>query len=384
MTFFRHFVERSDFEILVVTPSLHVGDHILPYEPVQIRLPLWWERVCRTRLRPYLYPVQALAGQWFLDRHAVERIREFRPEAVFSVAGNWDWTALAGLKMARKFKIPMIASFNDWYDYGSFPADERFRPLIERRFRRFYREADLALCTCEGMREALGDHPNVHILYPTGAPVGNNPEFYEPHRTSDGEPLRVLFAGSLGDWYGPMMESIVVECERAGDPVEFKIFGSLETWSDEFGKRAKETGVFRGRVDFDNLRREAETADLLFLPMGFGKECAQVERTSFKTKFLDYLSFRRPILVWGPEYCSAVRVAREFDSAECVTDPSPEACREALSRLAANSARRKTLILNANTMYYDRFHPDRIHESLVERIGLLIESARSVPFTAVH
>ena len=34
----------------------------------------------------------------------------------------------------------------------------------------------------------------------------------------------------------------------------------------------------------------------------------------------DYLSFRRPILVWGPEYCSAVRVATEFDSAECVTD----------------------------------------------------------------
>src|SRR5256885_7955894 len=45
-----------------------------------------------------------------------------------------------------------------------------------------------------------------------------------------------------------------------------------------------------------------------------------------KTKFLDYLTFQKPIIVWGPEYSSAVRAAREFDAAECYTSPNAAGC----------------------------------------------------------
>ncbi|MFC7338097.1 glycosyltransferase [Haloferula chungangensis] len=373
MTFYRHFIERSDFEVMVVTSSRHVDDQPLPYEPVRVSLPAWWERACRTRFLPYLYPLQVLAGHHLLGRKVMKQIMEFQPEAVFSVAGSWDWTTLAGQKVARALRIPMVASFNDWYDYGWFPADDRFRPLIEERFRRFYQEADLALCTSEGMREELGKHSNAHVWYPTGAVMQRSSDNYEPTEVSIDDPLIAFFGGSLGGWYGPMMESIVLACEDSSDPVEFRIFGALEAWSPEFGERAKKEGIFRGRVEFDRLRQEALAADLLILPMGFGKECEHAERTSFKTKFLDYLSFQRPILVWGPEYCSAVRVAREFDSAECVTDPSPEACRKAIAQLAADPLRRAELMGNAKRMYDDRFHPDRIHSALVQKIKEVVD-----------
>ncbi len=68
--------------------------------------------------------------------------------------------------------------------------------------------------------------------------------------------------------------------------------------------------------------------DAALLPMGWGlsEECALTERTSFKTKFLDYLSFEKPVVFWGPEYCSAVRYVREFNSAEICSSSSADDC----------------------------------------------------------
>ena len=106
--------------------------------------------------------------------------------------------------------------------------------------------------------------------------------------------------------------------------------------------------------------------------MGFGDDHAVVERTSFKTKFLDYLAFGRPILVWGPLYCSAARTASEFDSAEVVVDPSEVECLSVLNALAADKERQRTLVANSRKMYEDRFHPDRIHGGLVEKIRALM------------
>lgn len=372
MTFFRHFIERTDFETLVVTPSHHVDDHPLPYDPVRIQLPPWWRRASQTRFLPWLYPCQVIWGDKFLSSIVLAQARRFKPDAIFTVAGNWDWTALAAQRIARELEVPLIASFNDWYDYGWFPVHDRLRPMVEKRFRRFYQEADLALCTSEGMREALGEHSNAHVWYPTGAPMEEEVVDYLPVEADAHHPLTVFFGGSLGDWYGPMLESLVRECESAECDVQFLIYGALEAWSQEFDDHARAKGIFRGRVDFPTLQKEAEKADILILPMGFGEDCAHVERTSFKTKFLDYLSFQRPILVWGPEYCSAVRVAREFDSAECVTDPSPRACRHAIDALAKDPDRRQDLIANAMKMYQDRFHPDQIHEGLVRQISSVV------------
>lgn len=372
MTFYRHFIERNDFNTRVATTSRHLEEHVLPYDPIRFALPQPWKRLLKTRLQPYLYGLQCLWGGIFLPRSVVDAAREFQPDAVFTVAGNWDWTSLAAQRLARKLNVPLIASFNDWFDYGAFPAHSCFRKPVERRFRRFFQQADLALCTSEGMREALGEHDNAHVWYPTGAPVPATQDVYQPSAVTPDRPLTVLFGGSLGDWYGPMMESLVLECERRFPSIRFRIFGALQSWSAAFDRRAKSEGIFGGRVSFEELASSAEEADLLILPMGFGEECARVERTSFKTKFLDYLSFRRPILVWGPDYCSAVRVAREFDSGECVTTDSPSHCAEAIDRLAADPERRRTLIANAGSMYRDRFNPHKIHEGLVSKIRELV------------
>jgi len=61
----------------------------------------------------------------------------------------------------------------------------------------------------------------------------------------------------------------------------------------------------------------------LLLPMGFGDECAQTERTSFKTSFLITSHFKSD-LSSGTGYCSAVRAAREFDAENVVLHPTQQ------------------------------------------------------------
>lgn len=389
MTFHRHFVESGDFAVLICYPSSFLH-HQYPYsclascEHCATYQPRLWRRLLNTRLNGLLVGIQELFGGVFLRQSWIKKAKDFEPDFVFTVAGSWDWTPLAAQKLARILGVPLVASFNDWFDYGSYRAWSIFKPIIRWRFFRLFRSCNLALCTSTNMRSALGGGGHSHVLYPTGADPAKDEVGYAPQLHSASRPLRVLFGGSLGGWYGPMLEALVSsylhDCSQA---LSFRIYGANQTWSPSFEKLADALGIYRGFVPFETLVAQARNSDVLLLTMGFGEQARVVESTSFKTKFLDYLGFYRPILVWGPEYCTAATVARQFDSAEIVTDPSPAACLDALHSLASRPERRKVLIANAAAMLAGEFHPKRIHQGLLSRLQALIgnsdpvESART-------
>lgn len=314
-----------------------------------------------------------MAG-YFVPQKVWQTARAFKPDIVFTIGGSWNWTARLAQRVARRMNVPLVASFNDWFDFGVL-MHPYFRDSLERTFREFYRDCDLAFCTSEGMLEALGPHPNAHILYPIGTSMSESEREFVPF-IFNREKARVLFAGSLSAWYGPMLERLVLA--GSDSLLRFEIFGSdvHATWSRTFDSFARTAGVYRGQVPFDRLRTHAQDADLLLLPMGFGEECARTERTSFKTKFLDYLTFQKPIVIWGPQYCSAVGVAREFDAAECYTSPDAAGCIATLENVARNPERQKQLIANAHRMYQSRFEPNRIHGVLLKECEALVRRQR--------
>ena len=372
MAFYRHFVERPDFEIKVITNCGTFPAQLVSYQPTIFGPSRLTNRLLRTRLMPWLYGLHSLTAWGRVPTAVWQVARSFNPDLVFTIAGSWDYSALVAEQVARRLKVPLVASFNDWFSYGWFPAHSIYRRMIESRFRRFYQEADLALCTCEGMQEALGPHPNAHILYPMGAPVADALAPFRPFTTTDRR-FVVVFAGSLADWYGPMLEHLVMAAKSQSVPVEFRFYGSNPSWSRKFAEYAKSQNIYRGHLPFEQLRQEMAGADALILPMGFDERCAQVERTSFKTKFLDYLSYQKPILVWGPEYCSAVRVAQEFDSAEICTQPDAAVMLEKILAVGNAPDRQTALVHHARRMYEDRFHPDKIHGGLVQKIHETVE-----------
>jgi len=377
MAFYRHFVERSDFTLLLATDDPQVGQHKLPFPVVCLKAPKWVERMCRTRLSLWAHSFKHLLAGRFLPKGLLSAVREFKPDIVFTVAGSWFWTANLAERVARRVGAPLVGSFNDWFDYNIL-IHRAARGLLERRFRRFYDSCDLALCTCEGMREELGSHPNPHILYPMGARLSESlPSLQEARFGSETSSFVVAFAGNLGNWYGRMLEELVVCAWRQASPIEFRFFGSNPSWSSEFDREVRARGIYRGQVSFSQLQTEMACVDGLLLLMGFGEDCALIERTSFKTKFLDYLAFQRPILLWGPQYCSASRIAREFDSAQICADTDAVACLQSILAVHSASDRQKVLVQNARKMYEGRFHPDKIHAGFVRSIKETVEAFRA-------
>lgn len=363
MAFYRHFVERDDFELFVATDDARVLNFQPKFPVLIFRQPRWLERVMHTRLFHWAHSYKHFIAGCSVPAEVLEAARRFKPDFIFTIAGSWDWTAVMARQLARELGVPLVGSFNDWFDF-SLIVHPRLHGRLEKTFRQFYRDCDLAWCTCEGMREALGPHRNAQVLYPVGA----QPKPIEAPSVGNGKNsgrFVAVFAGNLSDWYGRMMEQLVRASLARNLPIEFRIYGGLQSWSKEFDALARAQNIFRGHLPFEQLRQEMAGADCLLLLMGFGEACAHTERTSFKTKFLDYLTFRKPILLWGPEYCSASRYADEFDSAEKCNAPEPEAFLEAIRRLQASPARQKQLVVNADKMFQDRFHPDKIHAHFV-------------------
>lgn len=365
MAYFRHFLTRNDVELFVATDDSSVLDFNLHCPVLVFDQPKWLDRLSKTRLSLWAHSYRHLLAGNVIPHSVWEAAKQFRPDMIFTIAGSWGWTAGMSKVLADRLGVPLIGSFNDWFDFGIL-VHPLLKPILEHRFRAFYNECDLALCTSEGMRDELGFHRNAHVLYPIGAECNDHTLDFHPYLGD--HPFQVFFGGNLGEWYGRMLESLVTYAIQEQPPINFRIYGGNQSWSEEFDRMVCDRGIFRGMVHFDQLAVVASEADCLLLPMGFGEECALTERTSFKTKFLDYLSYRKPIMVWGPEYSSAVRVAHEFDSAEICTDPAPAAALSTLRKLSENVDRQIQLVANAHRMYHDRFHPDMIHKGLMDKL----------------
>src|SRR5438067_3493984 len=256
MSFYRHFVERNDFEIFVATDNPEVQQYQVPYRFLRFDVPKWLNRMLHTRLYKWFWHYKQLVAGYFVPHQVWQAARIFKPDLVFTIAGSWNWTARLAQRVARRLGVPLVASFNDWFDFGVM-MHPYFRDSVEKAFRKFYLDCDLAFCTSEGMVEALGPHPNAHVLYPIGTTMPESQRDVVPF-VSNGRPATVLFAGSLSAWYGPMLEQLVRA--SAGSHVRFEIFGSHvhASWSRDFDSFARTTGVYKGQVSFDQLRIDAQ------------------------------------------------------------------------------------------------------------------------------
>ena len=137
MTLYRHFCERNDFLLQVHTLKNSVNGFALPYQPIPIYLPGFWQRLKNTRLNKLTETFERLYGSVFLSKLSISRARAFSPDVVFTVGGSFDWTSLAAKRLADIINVPLIASFNDWFDYPWFTGLPKTKKLIERNFKKF-------------------------------------------------------------------------------------------------------------------------------------------------------------------------------------------------------------------------------------------------------
>ena len=364
---YRHFIDRSPFELHVASNADFAEGLVIH---TQLRLPYLVHRLRKSRFGPRL-------NAWITDYENFiwpltandaleEAVQRFHPQIVLTLA-ECGLSHIAR-KTAERHRIPLAGLFLDWFPvmkghYGHKSTQE----ILSQRYRELYAACDLAFCTSDGMQEMLGPHPNSHVIYPMpGRHVV--PEQAWPPRSGK---FRVVYVGSVENFYGRMLCSLIEKIETTSD-LEITVVGPNADWPKPLVERARANGTYLGFKPPEEAAEVLAGADALLVVMSFEKEHELFMRTSFTTKFLDYVSFGKPVILWGPEYCTPVRVAREHGGAAVVSAADPTAVVCLCHKIAKDTELNEKLSKEALQLHQTLFNPDRLQDVFVQKITGLI------------
>jgi hypothetical protein len=129
-------------------------------------------------------------------------------------------------------------------------------------------------------------------------------------------------------------------------------------------------------VEQDSIHQQISLSDASLIVMSFERQLKRRMRTSFPSKLSESVQFAKPLLIWGPDYCSAVRWARSGDNAVCVTEPDAASVVSALRQLAGSTAEQTWFADRANNAANSEFNPDTIRKRF---LSILEQAATSIP-----
>jgi hypothetical protein len=268
--------------------------------------------------------------------------RGFRPEAILTVAHGHSWLAAARYAEAENLPLHLIV-----HDHcpDTLPVLRSLKGIQDRYFRGVYRRAASRLCVSPFMEEEYSRCYGMRgqVLYPSRAK--DCPLFDEAPPTYGrvGGPLRAAYAGNIVHaGYVRLIRILVDSLERRG--------GLLLLYGPHSREQLTEWGLNRPSVvsrgliaSGDLISRLRDEADFLFVPMAFDADGSQFQMTiSFPSKITDYTATGVPLLICGPEYCSAVQWAKTSGPvAEVVTTEDTREISAAAQRLEDNEHRKR-------------------------------------------
>jgi hypothetical protein len=185
----------------------------------------------------------------------------------------------------------------------------------------------------------------------------------------------LLYTGTAFGSYGRMLLELSKRI-REVDGWELVIYGARPDWSEEAIAAAEASGLYRGFLPFEKLRQELATADACLSVMSFDPALEVMMRTSFTTKVLDYCSAARPVIMWGPGFCSPVKLTNRMEAALTVESPDPAGVLACLKRLDHEPGLADRLGIAAEALAKADLAHEVIHGVLVREITRLLDVPR--------
>jgi glycosyltransferase involved in cell wall biosynthesis len=291
-------------------------------------------------------------------------VAQFRPQAILTVAHEFYWKIAA--EIAASLGVPLHLIVHD-AAVQMAPEGDVLRPMLEKSFSGVYRSAASRLCVSPHMAEIFAKRYGAAgtVLYPSRATHGV--VFDAPPRRLAGTQtkLTAIFAGTLYDSYAAGLVALAHELRKVGG--RLVLFGpTTEKARRRFGLELDNVES-RGMVHSEELKALCRNeADFLFVPMSFTAAERFNMEVCFPSKLADYTAIGCPILIRGPEYCAAVRWARENPgAAEVVDRDDPESLAAALQSLM-DPGRRMELARNAlriGDVHFSAARANRIFQS---------------------
>jgi hypothetical protein len=282
-------------------------------------------RLERTRLAPWLTAID-VAFQRRLARALRGAAVEGRVQAVHSVAHSLDfWPAF---RVSQELQLPYLLSVHD--DLGYVLRGSPVRSLALRRLGEAWRAADARFVITDQLgaeyRERYGDR-DFSVVTDGLESIAEHPP--EPSDST----LHVYFTGAYHVAYRSNFDTLLAALERLrAEKPDRQVSLTWRGGSLPFDHESEVPMEVRGFGPEDAPQREAAGADLLYLPLPFGRAHRDLVRFSLSTKLVTYLGTGRPILYHGPREAAAARLLIEHDAAIVVDSQRPEDLLAALDR----------------------------------------------------
>ena len=359
---YRHLVERAPFELHVASQA-DFADDLLIHTKLELPWPV--QRLRKSRFGPmfrrWIQDFENLVWP-VLGSRALERaVDVFKPDVILTLAETGICHLAA--KIAKRRGIPLAGLFLDWFPIMEPHFGHKLtQRILSRRYRRLYKQCDLAICTSEGMKEVLGKHPNSHVIYPMPGKHTIPRKNYAPKNLK----FRLVYVGASQGLYGRVLRSLLKKVKTSS--IEFIIVGNTGDWEKKEKFEAIKNGNLLGFMPPKEAAKILASADALLVVMSFEKNLKLFMKTSFTTKFLDYAAFEKPIVVWGPHFCSPCRFAERENSALVVKTKSPLKLISSVIKLSKNTEELKRLTEASKKLKKEKFNPENLQKIFVSEI----------------
>ena len=324
-------------------------------------------RLGQTRLHRFVNDFWVLWGGRWIDPELPTTVTHPERTIVLTVAHGDGF--MAAHRFAKRHQLPLVAWFQDWWP-DMADAHQPVRAMLERKYRNLYATADLAICVCDGMKDALGDNPKAIVLHDLPAKVQ---AMEAPPRPPDA-PFKIIYFGNLTD-YGPMLGDALEESLKHPE-ILLQVRGSNPAWSEERKSKMRANGRWLDFASRAELDAWLASADAFLVPMVFDPEMRRRMETSFPSKLVEFAQFGKPIVVWGPEYCSAVRWARgkgeDEDKARLVTQPNSSKLLACLIDMLRDGPAKNLSAIRMKQVAEHEFSPERIRMALTGALSFSV------------
>ncbi len=353
-----------------------------PYQTENTTNYRWQTKLIRrleyTRFHRFCYDLQFIdqGKSWFnvidvnqnlFDQQKNQAINN-QSAIVLTVAhGDGCWAAQT---FAQKYNLPLVSIFHDWWpDIPNIHSPLRY--WLEQRFQELYLKSALALCVSEGMRNVLGEHINSQIVYPIPEKTHINLESAEARKLSSSfRLLKIIYFGNLYDYADDLAN--LLSLTKNNSKIQVQVRGSNPNWTAEFKQEMRDRNLWLDFAPRKDLNDWLISADAFLVVMSFDPNLRRRMETSFPSKLPEYAQFGKPIIIWGPKYCSAIKWGLSGDRAVCITDNDPRALISALEHLQQSPNLLKHYSQQSKVAAQTEFNPVIIQNKFLENLQSLI------------
>ena len=257
---------------------------------------------------------------WYSEKWMNENLKKFveafAPDVVFSFVKSAPQYYLTVKYLRENFDIPLL----------SWVADDEYTGLLQKNdkkeienLRYILSESSVVLgCSeeiCDYYNSVFGC--NAKVLY-------KGCDLSTPVREQKNEKIKIVYAGNL--LYGRLeilkkVAEIIEKYSQNSSDVSFDIYSNTTLLQSEiqssFG--TFECTRYLGRQDYEIIKTELETADIVLHVESFDEAEMLKTKYSFSTKIIDCLQSGSVMLSIGPKTLSSIEYVRKIDGA-CVID----------------------------------------------------------------